>query len=754
MAVRHSRAFGTTLGPVQLGVGLSRGPQIFALAVRLALESSPGSVVCKLDFKNAFNMCSRRAFLRYTARHFPALLLFLLAAYGAPPYITALGPAGWVRFLSRRGTTQGCPLGPYCFAAALQPVLQAVARRHACLTVSIHDDVQLAGPPEVVLAALRDIITQAREHCGLEPTGHKFGLYVPVGLLGDAAVRDIEAQIEAWTPAAALARGERCVAQSAGVVAAGVPLGEADYVRGQTAALFERHAAVHEACESLRDTQAAYLLLRYSLSQRIVHWLGLVGSTMSGAGGPIAVHDERLRRSLAALLVDPTAPGERRGELVAAGVPLRVWEQAQLSAARGGLSLAGGELLWAPAQLACGLACVPYVREHAAFYGLEGLFEGGGVPDLPFFADLRAALARLHELSSAAVASYPTLDYLLSGSPRSLHDLAEGVYVQLADRVLQSQPGDRHRARFLSAGGLGAGAWLGTFPITVMGTARARHFQLALLMRVGGELPELAPVRGWQYPCGARVCGGLHDSYGFHPGTCRAGNRYGLWTLRHDAVQLMLVYVVRRLGFQALSCSAGAGNWFGAAGWRAGSTGYRRADVVMPHHLGMGRHLFLDVAVTDPGVGAALTARPSPSSSSSGVAAELRAQKKVQKYEGLAAAVDSSFCPAVIERYGAVCDALLGFLRGLCGDGERCAWQCEDHTFSQSSRQTYALGLLGFAAVVSDAALLERVVSMDTQDAPEGRYVAPAGGGRGGQGAPPTPRQVEGLGGHFWYEAR
>ena len=118
----------------------------------------------------------------------------------------------------------------------------------------------------------------------------------------------------------------------------------------------------------------------------------------SGAGGPIAVHDERLRRLLAALLVDPTAPGERRDELVAAGVPLRVWEQAQLSAARGGLSLAGGELLWAPAQLACGLACVPYVREHAALYGLEGLFEGGGMPDLPFFADLRAALARLVDL--------------------------------------------------------------------------------------------------------------------------------------------------------------------------------------------------------------------------------------------------------------------------------------------------------------------------------------------------------------------
>ena len=79
-----------------------------------------------------------------------------------------------------------------------------------------------------MLAALRDIITRAREQCGLEPTGHKFGLFVPAGMLGDAAVRDIEAQIEAWTPAAALARGERCVAQSAGVIAAGVPLGGAD----------------------------------------------------------------------------------------------------------------------------------------------------------------------------------------------------------------------------------------------------------------------------------------------------------------------------------------------------------------------------------------------------------------------------------------------------------------------------------------------------------------------------------------------
>ena len=74
--------------------------------------------------------------------------MFLLAAYGAPSYITALGPEGWVRFLSQRGTTQGCPLGPWCFAAALHPVLVGARAEFPDLTiVAIHDDVQIAGPP-------------------------------------------------------------------------------------------------------------------------------------------------------------------------------------------------------------------------------------------------------------------------------------------------------------------------------------------------------------------------------------------------------------------------------------------------------------------------------------------------------------------------------------------------------------------------------------------------------------------------------
>ena len=91
---------------------------------QVALQAHPTWVVCKADFRNAFNECSRLAFLTFVAAHFPLLALALLmAAYGAPAYVMALGPQGWVRFLSRRRCMQGCPAGPLCFAAALQRLL-------------------------------------------------------------------------------------------------------------------------------------------------------------------------------------------------------------------------------------------------------------------------------------------------------------------------------------------------------------------------------------------------------------------------------------------------------------------------------------------------------------------------------------------------------------------------------------------------------------------------------------------------------
>ena len=139
-------------------------------------------------------------------------------------------------------------------------------------------------------------------------------------------------------------------------------------------------------------------------------------------------------------------------------------------------------------------------------------------------------------------------------------------------------------------------------------------------------------------------------------------------------------------------------------GNRPGGTGYRRADIVLPHRFGPGRHLFLDVAVTDPATQTALGATPS-SAVSSGVAAMQRAAKKTAKYQHLAVAVSSEFRPAVLERFGACCDELVGLIRLLCGDGDRDETRVDDYAFSGRSRVTYMAQHVGLALMLADACM-------------------------------------------------
>ena len=161
--------------------------------------------------------------------------------------------------------------------------------------------------------------------------------------------------------------------------------------------------------------------------------------------------------------------------------------------------------------------------------------------------------------------------------------------------------------------------------------------------------------------------------------------------------------------------------------------------------------MFLDCAITDPAAGGALAASPS-SASASGVAAALRAAAKVTKYGKLAAGVSSQFKPAVIERFGTSCEELVGLLNMVCGDGERDVFRDSDYTFSASSRVTYATGLLGLSVVSADAAMVERVVNVDASDGADERYSkAPARHKAAARGAP-SAREIEGMGGQFWYE--
>ena len=91
----------------------------------------------------------------------------------------------------------------------------------------------------------------------------------------------------------------------------------------------------------------------------------------------------------------------------------------------------------------------------------------------------------------------------------------------------------------------------------------------------------------------------------------------------------------------------------------------------------------------------------------------------------------------------------------LCGERQRDAFQDgSEYTFSSSSRSSYAAGLLGLSLSLADAAMVERVISVDVCDVAAERYTgAPGRHAAGGAIVAPETREIEGMGGRFWYEA-
>ena len=363
------------------------------------------------------------------------------------------------------------------------------------------------------------------------------------------------------------------------------------------------------------------------------------------------------------------------------------------------------------AYLAGVLSCLPYLREHAVLMHAPASELGAGSA-LPTFDALRAAAAAL----AAASARPVDLATLLSASPPpAQRALAEGMWTRVCASVRGEQLDDVGRARVLSAGGAYAGSWLEVLPVCVARRAVPSQYRLALAMRLGLELPEVERVPVVDRYC---VCGEVHDARGCHPSVCGRGNRASLWTTRHDAVQHALVTVARAVGRTVHL--VGAGSWFSsaalAAAGRGPGTGRSgrgglRADIVLPHYRAPCRHLYIDVAVTTPDSLTALRASPS-SRDQAGVAAEMRVSKKRSKYGPAVAASGAGFRAAVLERFGACSDDLVGLVRELVGQGDRDPSE-EDRGWAPGPRVTYHMQRVVFAAVLADAEMVERALDID-----------------------------------------
>jgi hypothetical protein len=151
-AVRAEMA--ALLSPLQVGVGIPNGNEaiIHALNHLLSPGWPPDHFVLKVDFTNAFNVCSREVMFEQVRKHCPSLSAWVECCYQDAPLLFA----GDDILKSCAGVQQGDPLGPLLFALVLHVLVLAV--KEAVPSLDLHtwylDDGTLVGSAADLCRAL------------------------------------------------------------------------------------------------------------------------------------------------------------------------------------------------------------------------------------------------------------------------------------------------------------------------------------------------------------------------------------------------------------------------------------------------------------------------------------------------------------------------------------------------------------------------------------------------------------------------
>jgi len=168
-------ASATLLAPRQLGFGIAVGAEAVVRTARRYVDNlTPGQVLVKIDFKNAFNTLRRDSILEAVAKYFPELLAFAQSTIGQESVLQF----GDFVLQSSEGAQQGDPLGPLYFCLTFKELLESLLSE---LVLGFLDDVALGGDAASVLKDFI-LLEAAAKQLGLELNRNKCEI---VGLSDD-----------------------------------------------------------------------------------------------------------------------------------------------------------------------------------------------------------------------------------------------------------------------------------------------------------------------------------------------------------------------------------------------------------------------------------------------------------------------------------------------------------------------------------------------------------------------------------------
>jgi len=475
----------------QVGVGVRGGLEAAVHSLRsfITAHGHKEDLCClKLDMRNAFNECSRSAFLHRAREELPELFPWMQWCYCVAGELRF----GHHRILSTAGVQQGDPLGPLLFSLVLLEVLDEVGGLDTLgLCVWYLDDGTVVGP--------RPLIRQFLDR--LLAIGPKYGLFVKMGKTelywpsGDQAFPEFPAAIVRVGP------------DQAGIELLGSPVfGSPDFYDDAVQCRVAKVVDAQHHLSDLDNPQVALHLLRSCLSLcKVNHLLRTVPAPL--AASQWSRFDAECRAAL--------------GRIVHTSITDDAWAQATLPCRLGGLGLREA----AAAHCAAFLGCCNSTR-HLCLRLLnttQRVARSAAVSSVPGEREARLAYAALGVIR-------PSTDLDLSTAGQ--HALQKCVD-DLAHTALLARCSVRDRARLTACGTLHAAAWLRALPAPTLGLAMSRHdFVLALRLWLG--IPVFSAVQ--RCPCRQLIC-----RFGDHLLGCGHGP---LRIRRHDALREVIFHAL------------------------------------------------------------------------------------------------------------------------------------------------------------------------------------------------------------------